>query len=307
MPSVAVADPPGGAREIEPKLEPAGMAGTPRAADSIDLDIRLPITNARSAGTKAAQSRIRPEPSQLHSAEDRLKAAKTIYEQAKDQANKQLLEGFDNAMRNVDPHRTKSAVSRQILKERLSKEREEFSKDHRALPDTEDMLDPVIDYLFAIVAARAPLSRAYESLVEVYEHIDELKAKELALEADKLKRELGEAQPLHKGGAWEGSLRSKVEHLPLCLRIVKRQELDFEAEVLFKGGIVKARATGQFDGLQIKWSTEPIPNDGAVQHWNFRGIVWRGWLVGVFEEKVTDTFGDLFLSDRGQIRLELRH
>jgi len=305
-PRVAGADTPSGAGGGDQKADATNPAGGPPLPESIALDLRLPMMEPRSAGTKATPTRKRPEPMQLETAESKLKDAKKRYERAMDQASQKLLEAFENAIRNVDPYRTSGAVGRQVLQAQLSKEKERFLKDHGALPNTAQMFRPVIDYLLAIVTARAPLSRAYEDLVALNERTDPVKARQLALEADTLQHELREAQPLDKHSVWEGNLSYTAGHMPFSLRILDRQDIDLWAEVVFNGGTVKVPAKGHCDGLQIAWSTDRIPDGEALVDWNFRGIVWRGRLFGHFEYMKTDAAGERSRVDRGQIDLELK-
>ena len=268
------------------------------------LDVPIPRMDPRTAGTKAVRSGILPATQQLNPAEERLKAEKARYAQAKEQANKKLLDGFANAMRNVDMNRTIDAVSRLTLKDRLSKEREVFLKNHRALPNTEQMLNPVIDYLEAILVGRGPLFRAYKNLAEMYERSDEDKARNFAREAMDLSREW-EAQRLEKHSLWDGFLSGTAEVMAISLRILERKEMEFDADVAFNGGTVKTPAVGHLEVPGISWSAE-TPDGGASVHWRFTGILWRGRLVGRFEARGTDAFGDPVVVDRGQIRLELK-
>jgi serine/threonine protein kinase len=306
VPSVAEKGPPGEAVAVDPKPETGGPVGGAPLPNSIVLVSPMFMLDPRSARTKADRTRILSDLNQTQPAENKLEVAKARYGGAKLRANKKLLDAFEIAIRNVDSQTAIGAVGRMTLRAQLEKERDAFINDQRTLPNTTQMLKPVIDYLVSIVNERVPLSNAYEELVALYERTDKPKATQLALEADKLERELWDPQPLDKHSLWEGSLSGKVEQMPLSLRILERQEMDFEAEVLFKGGFVKAGAKGQFDGLRISFSTEQIPNEGAVVYWSFRGIVWRGWVIGGFEERTTDAFGDPILSDRGQIRLQLK-
>ncbi len=152
---VAEADTARGAGGVDQKAEPTDPAGGPRLPESITLDLELPFMELGSAGTRAAPSAIRLDRMQLKTPESKLEDAKKRYEQARSQCNKELLIAFEGAIHNVDSNGTISAVNRQILKDELRKEKAEFLKDHRALPERETMLKPVIDYLFAMVAARA--------------------------------------------------------------------------------------------------------------------------------------------------------
>ncbi len=144
--------------------------------------------------------------------------------------------------------------------------------------------------------------------MEAYGRTDDHKATKLALEANKLQRELCEAQPLDKDGPWEGSIRGKFELLQVSMQIVERREKAFKAQIAFNGGIVKAMADGHFDGLRIEWSTEWIPNEGVWACWSFSGIVWQGRLDAECKKWIrTDPVDQPLLFDRGQVQLELRH
>ncbi len=304
---VAATGPPAGSDGTEHDPETAGSEGGHRLLEPIADLVRTLFDKPRPTETNAVRTRSRPEPMPLETAESRLDAAKASYERAKDRARKKLLEDFEIAIRKVNSQRTISAVARGTLRAQLAKEREEFSKDLRMLPNTTPMHKPVIDYLASIVIARVPLTTAYENLVALYERADKFKASQLALEADKLERELGEAQPLDKNSLWEGSLSSGVRVvMPFSLRVTERRETGFAAEVVVNGGAVKAPASGRFDGLEINAYMGPILNDGALAHLNFSGIVWRGRLVALYEWRSTDEWGDSVLTERGQVELELK-
>ncbi len=308
VPEPNVSDISGRARGFELKTEMAAPLGGMHLPESILPAARIPkLAKLRSVKGEAVGTRKVPERQQLETAESRLVDAKARYARAKDLARERLLDAFERAIHNIDANRTISAVDRQTREAQLSKEKEQFAQDHRALPDTKPMIWPVFDYLSAIQSARDPLSNAYENLVELYERTDIPKAREFALEVNKLDDEFWKAQPLAKDSLWEGLLAADtIDSTRLSLRILERQDRDFEGEVVFNGGALKSRLSGHFNGLAIEWTVEAMPDEGGLRNWRFLGIVWHRRLLGYFSWTKTDDLGQPLLSGKGRIHLELR-